>query len=378
VKRLLLLGGGHAHLEVVRQFGVQPANPADVEIVWASPGSHTAYSGVLPGVVAGHYRPEDMLIDLAALAKPARCKFISQSIVALESAQRRVVLGDGSRIDYDLLSLNTGSITDIKTVPGTAEHAISLRPFDAFVRAWKSLFDDANTGKDLRIAIVGGGAGGVEIALAVSYRLQREPLQTGRCHVTLVTDTPTVLPGYPQSAQQKFAQLLAKSDIDTRCGSPVTKVTADAITTAAGDAIAADCVIWATTGAAPAWLRAAGIATDAHGFAAVDSRLRSTSNPEIFGGGDIVTMMASPHPKSGVYAVRHGPVLAANLRAALDGGKLVPYAPRRRALSLLSAGDKYAVGVWGPWMVAGNWVWAWKNRIDRDFVAKYRASPKHA
>jgi pyridine nucleotide-disulfide oxidoreductase family protein len=378
LKRLLLLGGGHAHLEVVRQFGLNRARPAGIEIVWANPGAHTAYSGMLPGVVAGLYRPEDMLVDLTALAKTAGCKFISQATIALDHAQRCVVLADRSRVEYDLLSLNTGSVAGFETTPGAAEHAISLRPFDAFLRAWQSLLDDAGTGKVCRIAVVGGGAGGVEIALALAYRLQPDANRARRCSVTLVTDTPAVLPGYPQMAQKKFDRLLAKYGIDTRRGSPVTKVTADAVATAAGEAILANRVIWAIAGAAPAWVRAAGIAIDERGFVAVDSHLRSISNPEIFGGGDVVTMTASPHPKSGVYAVRHGPVLAANLRATLDGGQLVSFAPQRRALSLLSAGDKYAVGVWGKWMVAGNWVWVWKNQIDRAFVGRYRRSPEHA
>jgi selenide,water dikinase len=378
VKRLLLLGGGHAHLEVVRQFGRNRASGAGSEIVWASPGSHAAYSGMLPGVIAGHYRPEDMLIDLAALAMSAGCKFVSQAAIALDLAQRCAVLADGSRIEYDLLSLNTGSVADLQAVPGAAEHAISLRPFDAFLRAWKSLLGDAASGKACRITVVGGGAGGIEIALAMAYRLQADAGRVGRCCVTLVTDTPTVLPGYPQAAREKFEQLLAQCGVATHCGSPVTKVTTDAVATSAGDALAGDRVIWATTGAAPAWLRTAGIATDARGFVAVDSNLRSISNPEIFGGGDVVTMMASPHAKSGVYAVRHGPVLAANLRAALDGEQLVSYVPQPRGLALLSAGAKYAVGVWGKWTVAGSWVWAWKNRIDRAFVAKYRGTPGHA
>jgi len=173
-------------------------------------------------------------------------------------------------------------------------------------------------------------------------------------------------------------QLLAQRGIDTRRGSAVTMVTADVIATAAGDSIPADRVIWATAGSAPPWPRAAGIATDAAGFVAVDEHLRSVSNPEILGGGDVVTVMASPHPKSGVYAVRHGPILAANLRAALDGGRPARYVPQNRALSLLSAGDKYAVGVWREWTVAGSWVWVWKDHIDRAFVARYRGTPEDA
>jgi selenide,water dikinase len=378
VKRLLLLGGGHSHLEVVRQLRLKRAHAAGIETVWASADSHTAYSGMLPGVVAGHYRPEDMQIDLAALAASAGCRFIPGSAIALDLRQRCAILADGSRIEYDVLSLNTGSVADLQAVPGAREHATSLRPFDAFLQAWLSMSIDAVSARGCRIVVVGGGAGGVEIALAMAFRLSREPSRSGRHSVALITETPKILPGYPESARKRMEVMLAKFGVALRCGNAVTKVTADTVTTSNGEAIPADRAIWATTGAAPPWLRATGVVTDARGFVAVDSCLRSTSNPEVFGGGDVVSMVTSPHPKAGVYAVRHGPVLAANLRAALAGGQLVTYAPQRRALSLLSAGDKYAVGVWGQWTAAGSWVWSWKDHIDRDFVAKYRVSPKHA
>jgi selenide,water dikinase len=222
VKRLLLLGGGHAHLEVVRQFGINRPSPANVETVWVSPGSHTAYSGMLPGVVAGHYRPADMLIDLAALARSAGWRFVPQSAIALDPALRCVILADGSRIEYDLLSLNTGSVADLEAVPGAAEHAISLRPFDALLRAWQSLLEETANGKVCRFAVIGGGAGGVEIALAMAYRLSRDASRSGHRQVTLVTDVATILPGYPEAARKKLERLLAQCGVDTRCGSPVT------------------------------------------------------------------------------------------------------------------------------------------------------------
>jgi selenide,water dikinase len=166
---------------------------------------------------------------------------------------------------------------------------------------------------------------------------------------------------------------LEKWRITLHCGSPVVHVEAGAVKTARGEVIEANRVIWATTGAAPEWPKLAGLAADAKGFVAADATLRSTSNAEVFGGGDVVSIGTSPHPKSGVYAVRQAPVLAANLRAALTGGKLKTYVPQTHALSLISAGGEHAVATWGSWSVAGDWVWRWKDRIDRAFVAQYVA-----
>jgi selenide,water dikinase len=312
-----------------------------------------------------------MLIDVAALSNAAGWRFIPQAVQELVPAQRLAILEDASQIAYDFLSLNTGSVANLQQVPGAVAHAVPLRPFAAFLTAWQHMLDEAEAGRVSRIAVVGAGAGGVEIALAIAYRLARSDGLASQCGVVLLTDTATILAGYPPAVQGKFKRLLSQRGVDLHCGSPVTQVEAGTIKTADGEVIAADRVVWATAGVAPDWLQGSGIATDSRGFIAVDRHLRSLSNAEIFGGGDIVSMGSSLHPKSGVYAVRHGPVLAANLRAALRGSALRPYIPQRNALSLISAGGRYAVASWNRWSVAGNWVWNWKDRIDSAFVARY-------
>jgi selenide, water dikinase len=372
VKRLLLLGCGHAHLEVVRQFGQRRPFDFEVECVLANPDQDVAYSGMLPGVVAGHYAQADMLIDVAALADAGAWRFIPHAVRELVPTQRIAILADGSQIAYDILSLNTGSVTNLQQVPGAAVHAVPVRPFAAFLAAWQNIREEAEAGQVSRIAVVGAGAGGVEIALAMAHRLSRSDGFATRCGVVLVSDAVTILAGYPPAVQDKFKRLLSQRGVAVHCGSLVTQVESGAIKTASGEVIAADRVVWATAGAAPDWLQGSGIATDSRGFIAVDRHLRSLSNAGIFGGGDVVSAGHSPHPKSGVYAVRHGPVLAANLRAALDGSALRSYLPQRNALSLISAGDRYAVASWNRWSVTGNWVWSWKDRIDRAFVARYR------
>jgi selenide,water dikinase len=372
VKRLLLLGGGHAHLEVVRQFGLHRPFASEVECVLANPDPDIAYSGMVPGIVAGHYARAEMLIDIAALANARGWRFVPQAARELVPAQRVAFLADGSQVAYDILSLNTGSAANLRQVAGAAAHAVPLRPFAAFLTAWQHMLEDAGAGRVRRIAVVGAGAGGVEIALAMAYRLAKSDSPATRCGVVLVTDTPTILAGYPPAVRDKFNRLLSKWRVDLHCGSQVTHVEAGAVKTAGGEFIAADRVVWATTGAGPDWLRGSGITADSRGFIAVDRHLRSLSNADIFGGGDIVSIDSSPHPKSGVYAVRHGPVLAANLRAALCGSALRRFVPQRNALSLISAGDRFAVASWNRWSVAGSWVWNWKDRIDRAFIARYR------
>jgi selenide,water dikinase len=131
-------------------------------------------------------------------------------------------------------------------------------------------------------------------------------------------------------------------------------------------------VIWATGAAAARWLAACGLRVDAAGFVAVNEALQSTTHPDVFAAGDVATMMAHPRPKSGVFAVRQGPVLARNLVAAAAGAPLAAYAPQREALALITTGARHAVATRGAWSFAGAWVWRWKDRIDRRFMARYR------
>jgi pyridine nucleotide-disulfide oxidoreductase family protein len=369
VKRLLLAGGGHAHLEVIRRFALHRADNEGIECVLASPDSATAYSGMLPGVIAGHYAPQDLQIDLAALAASAGWRFVPQALQALDAAQRVAILADGSRLSYDVLSLDAGSVADFAGIPGAAEYALSVRPFAAFLPAWESTLAAICAGEIRELAVAGGGDAGVEIAMAMAYRIANT--RGAACKVALVTDEPVILARHTPAVRAKFEALLRQQGIALHCASAVAEISKDGIHTARGESIAARRVIWAAAGTAPAWPGRAGIATDRKGYVLVDRHLQSLSHKEIFGGGDIVSLSAAPHPKSGVYAVRHGPVLAANLRAVLSEKALRPFVAQRRALSIVSAGGKYAIACWGGWSIAGSWVWNWKDRIDRGFIAKY-------
>jgi selenide,water dikinase len=138
-----------------------------------------------------------------------------------------------------------------------------------------------------------------------------------------------------------------------------------------GRRIAADAIVWATSAAAAPWLAASGLGTDERGFVCVDDYLRSVSHPFVFAAGDCATLASHRHPKSGLYAVRHGPPLATNLLAHAHGRRLQPYRPQPRGLALIGTGDRAAILSWGPLAAKGRWVWRWKERIDRAFVARY-------
>jgi selenide,water dikinase len=370
VKRLLLVGGGHAHLEVLRRFGRAPL--AGAELVLVSPHRLAPYSGMLPGLVAGHYDHAAAHVDLEQLARTAGARFLPTLAASVDPRRQVAALADGSSLEFDLVSLDVGSAPAVAGVPGAAEHTLGVKPVERFLRTWEGWRERVRAGTLRRLLVVGGGAGGVETVLAMHYRLARELGDADAVACALATDVDRLLPAHPPRVHAILARILAGRGIRLHLAAPAAKVEPGAVTTATGERIEADAIVWTTGAAAPAWLRTLGVTLDPTGFIAVNESLRSISDERVFATGDCATMVGHPRPRSGVYAVRQGPPLAANLRAALEGRPLAGYVPQPRTLALISTGDRYAVASRGGWAAEGRWVWRWKDWIDRRFVARYR------
>ncbi len=367
MKRVLLLGGGHAHVHVLQQLAQQPM--AGVQVTLVTPFERQMYSGMVPGLVAGHYTAQDCVIPLRPLALAAGAAFVQASAMRLDTAARRVELDDGSLQGYDLLSLDTGAVMHRGRLPGAAEHALFVRPIEDFVQQLDALW--ARTAqRRLNLVLVGAGAAGVELALALQHRLARAGPGV---QVTLVTGGPVPLAGYPPPVLSRVQRALARHGVAVVRQGAVA-IEADAIVLADGSRLDCDAAVLATGAQAPGWLADSGLALDAQGFILTTATLQSCSHPEVFAVGDVATRSDTPHAKSGVYAVRAGPPLALNLRQAIAGLPLQPHAAPTRTLNLVSCGDRSAIAAWGPWAAQGRWVWWLKDRIDRGFVARYVAA----
>ena len=377
VKDLVLVGGGHSHVAVLKRFGMTPLPGVRVTLI--SRDVDTPYSGMLPGVVAGHYSRDEAHIDLESLGRFARARMVIDEAIGIDPAGRVVQFRSRSPISYDVLSINIGSTPGVQ-VPGAIAHAIPVKPIDRFLSQWDALRERLRTSTArTRVAVVGGGAGGVELLLAVEYRLRTLLAQEGRraAHLEyhLFTERDAILPTHNRPTRRMFERILAQRGIVAHTGCAVTNVSPNHLRTADGRLHEADEILWTTEASAAPWLAASGLAVDERGFVRVASTLQSTSHPEVFAAGDVASMVESPRPKSGVFAVRQGAPLARNLRRALLGQRLRPYHPQRQCLSLISTGDKYAVASRGPFALRGGWVWRWKDAIDRRFMRRYQELP---
>ena len=367
MKRLVLLGGGHAQLAVLASLAARPMDGWDVRLV--TPHRRQLYTGMLPGWVAGHYPIDACAIALDALASRGGITFHQAAAVAIDLAGPSIRCDDGAELPFDVLSIDTGPVASFANLPGSVEHALPIRPIEGFVSAWPAIVERLrNAGQRFDLVILGAGAAGLELAFATRHRAAIEGWSHVR--VSLVGSDARPLDGAPEKLRRQAAALLADRGIDWVGGRRAERIERNRMRFDDGTALDFDACLVVTGAAAPTWPRAAGLATDDGGFIRVGPTLQSLSHPRVFAAGDIAAL-AEARPKSGVFAVRAGPALAHNVRAMCEGLSLDAWHPQRRALYLISTGDRHAFASWGRWAWQGRWVWHWKDRIDRRFVQRF-------
>ena len=317
---LLLFGGGHAHVAVLRSL---PWAPARGQVTLVTREGLAPYSGMLPAHVAGDLSWEAMHIDLGPLARAGGVRLI-EAEVGVDATQRQLRFADRPPLSYDVLSVDCGITPALDEVPGARGKVLPTKPISTFLprlaAALEAKHDALAAGQPVRV--VGGGAAGVELALALRARLG------AAITLELFTAGGCILPTLPPRARRKALRALAAAKIAVRFEARVTAVEdGPTLRLATGEAFPAALVLWATQAAPPAWLASSGLALDQAGFLAVGATLQSLSHPEVFAAGDVAALTHAPRPKSGVYAVRAGPVLTKNLHAFVAGRPCGPSSP---------------------------------------------------
>ena len=350
---LVLLGAGHAHVEVLRQAARKPSPGRRITLITRD--AETAYSGLLPALIRGECTPADAHIACIPLAHAAGATPVISDAIAIDLDSRTVLTRSAGLFSFDLLSIDVG---------GTMRRSggIAVKPIGGFLTRLRSL--EGRLPHDAAIAVIGAGAGGTELALALSIRL------AGRTRTSLIG--PTLLPQMPHPARAVVLQALRANGVQV-----ITATARDfsngSLTMADGTVLAFDAAIWATGVAAPDFLARSGLVCDADGCVLTDAGLRSISHGFVFAAGDCAAIHNAPRAKAGVWAVRAGPVLAANLSAAAAGRDIRPWRPPRDALAILGLGHGRAVAWRGGRSLSGRLPFWWKRHIDRRWMARYQA-----
>ncbi|WP_323772159.1 selenide, water dikinase SelD [Antarctobacter sp.] len=364
---LVLIGGGHTHALVLRSWGMNPLPGARLTLI--SPNPTAAYSGMLPGHIAGHYPRETLEIDLVKLAHFAGARLVLGAATEIDLHHREIRVADRPPIVFDLASIDVGITTAMPELPGFAEHAVPAKPLEGFAVAWQSYL---STEEPASVAVIGGGVAGAELILAMSYALAK----AGRLARLYLIERDKALAALPARSARRMRRALSEAGIEVHEAADVIEVTANGVRLA-NRLIEADFVCGAAGARPHAWLAETGLA-HRDGFVTVDAGLQS-SDRHVFAVGDCADMAFAPRPKAGVYAVRQAPILTRNLRAALrETGQIRSYHPQSDYLKLLSLGGKSALGDRFGLSFSGPWVWRWKDRIDRKFMLKFQDLPQMA
>ena len=367
IRDLVLIGGGHSHALVLRMWGMAPLPGTRVTVI--NPDPVAPYTGMLPGLIAGHYRRHELMIDLVRLARFAGARVILDRATAVDREARLIHLEGRPPLPYDLAAIDIGITSDLPALPGAAEHAVPAKPLGRYAAAWEAFV--AAPPAHPRLVILGAGLGGVELALASAHRLHG----TGAT-VTLLDRAAEFLPTLSPKARRVLEAQLAAQGVRLRLGVRVVGIGPGAVSLDGGEDIASDFTLTATGARPHGWLAGTGLQHE-NGFLLTDASLR-TSDPLIFASGDCAVIKGDPRPKAGVFAVRAAKVLHANLRAALTGNPLQSFRPQADYLKLISLGRKAAVAEkWGL-TLSGDRYWRLKDRIDRRFMEKFGTYPAMA
>lgn len=373
MKNLVLIGGGHSHAIALNLFAQNPL--PNVHITLISDVEQTPYSGMLPGYVSGFYSYEECHIDLTSLAQYAKAEFVGDRAIGLDLNNHQVLCQNQSPVSFDLLSIDIGSTPATLSVPGAAEHAIPVKPVAHFLQQWNQIIEEVTHNPDSRICIgiVGGGAGGVELALTMHSRLSQPKINSKKSNleIHLFHRDAELMTNHNPWVRQHMQQLLTHRGIFVHLQEKVFKVKPQLVCCESGLNVKFDYLFWVTQASAPNWPKISGLAVDDDGFILVSDTLRSLSHPQVFAAGDIATIVNHPCPKAGVFAVRQGKPLFNNLWRILQSQPLNPYKPQKRYLSLIGTGDGSAVASWGSWGWESPLLWTLKDWIDRQFMEQF-------
>lgn len=376
VRDLVLVGGGHSHAIALKKFGMKPL--PGVRLTLMTDVAHTPYSGMLPGYVAGLYSFDDCHIDLRPLSQFAQAQMVLDRAIGLDLEQNRVLCANRPPIAFDLLSIDIGSTPTASPVPGALEHATPVKPISQFLHYWEQLVEAVLQAphQPLKLGIVGGGAGGVELALSVQAHLQRIYRAAGQSvdnlELHLFHRGSRLLPDRNPWVGQRLGKILSDRGLKLHLQESVSEVKPGLVRCESGLDVECDRIFWVTQAAAAPWLSKSGLATDAQGFIRVSDTLQSVSHPHVFAAGDVATMVNHPRPKAGVFAVRQGKPLFQNLRNALLNKPLKPFVPQKKYLILVGTGDRAALASREPFAFGPSpLLWRWKDHIDRKFMRQF-------
>ncbi len=382
VSDLLLLGGGHANVQVLKMFSMKPIGGLRITLI--SDQTHSPYSGMIPGFLAGYYTYEDCHFDMRRMCEEHGHRFIQAKIIGIDTDKKLVQLENRVDVHYACASLNVGIVPKAIEVfaPDATFKAIPLKPISQFIGQWTQLLEDLrnHSGSEcLSIAVIGAGAAGVEIAIILKLLIDQNRWNARVC---LIQRHDFLVSAQDHQAQQHLQQTFQELNIAIYANTEVLQIHETGLLLKSGESSSRSenffRALIATQAAAPGWFKDSQLPINEQGFVKVDAQLRVENQNDLFAAGDCIHFSPSPLKKAGVYAVREGRILGHNIRAFFTHNvPLKTFVPKRHVLSLITVGERKALVHQDDASIlrclSSSTLWIVKDWIDRDFMRRFQA-----
>ncbi len=367
-KHLVFVGGGHAHLTALAHLGCYVGHGHRATLI--SPSHYHYYSGMGPGILSGLYEPRQVRFDIRRMVQERGGQFIEAGVTAVDPQAQCFYLDNGERVPYDIASFNIGSVVPSAELAAADEHVFTVKPILNLYRARNLILSQSDAKGITRVLVAGGGPAGIEISANV-WKLLHE--NGANPEVTLVGGN-RILPGAPARVRQLAAASLTERRIAILEGARVHALENRCATLTDGRSIPFDFAFVSVGVRPPALFRESGIPVGEDGGMLVNRYLQSTAYPQLFGGGDCISVEGHTVAKAGVHAVRQNPILKHNLEVALDGGEMERFTPNPNYMLIMNMGDGKGIMWKKSFVLNGRLAFLLKDFIDRRFMRRFQVS----
>jgi pyridine nucleotide-disulfide oxidoreductase family protein len=367
---LVFIGGGHSHAIALKLWGEKPLLGINITLI--SNVENTPYSGMLPAYLAGDYNYQESHINLKKLCQFAKIILIIDEVTNINYQHRKIICKSGKKINFDLLSIDIGSNPKIDNIEGANLYGIPAKPVPFLLKKWQEIIKNSeeNNSKKLTLTFIGGGAGGVELAINTHKKLTKI-LSPEKLTINLIHKGNRILSTHNEWVSYKLTEILLNKNINIYLNSTVKTIKKEKIILTSGKEIISNYHFLVTEASAPLWLKNSSIYTDKNGFILIKNTLQSINCDFIFATGDIATMINYPHPKAGVFAVKQGKPLYENLCNFLNNKPLKSYYPQKYYLNLIGVSNETAIASWGYFSWESPLLWHLKKYLDTTFMEQF-------
>ena len=362
-KQLVLIGGGHANVQVLKKLCMN--NIKGLHTILISEHFEAIYSGMTPGFIHEDFSREEISIDLQRLCFNAGATFIKDKVIKLDTNHKELHLQNFPTVNYDLLSINTGSISNTKKINiENSSKCFFVKPISSLVKNLNQIDQIVKNNKN-KIVIIGGGVASYELAFSLKRRYE------SLAEFTILGKKILKEKNLNKKTKNDLKGIAENLNIKVYQGE-VISISEKYLTLNNGEKIDCDLSLISTGASIESWLLESNLSKDEKGFIKVNDNLLSIYDKNIFVTGDACSIENKPKPKSGVMAVRQGETLKENIFLKLTGKNLIKFKPQKNWLYLIGTYKNYALLNYFILSFHSRWCWVLKVWIDRNFINNFK------